>query len=102
MKRFSLIMLLLFAAGCSGGEPGVPGVPDRAAFDQAIADYLDQRSMGLKISEYKSFTMADDGAHAQAEIAMGDASGMIKATARFIFRFERTNGAWRVVSHEQK
>ncbi len=91
--------MLLLVVGCSGSEPQVP---DRAAFDQAVADYLEQRSMGLAISEYKAFTMADDGTHAEAEIAMADAAGMIKATARFIFHFERTDGTWRVVSHQQK
>jgi hypothetical protein len=98
MKRCCVIMLLLIV-GCSGGEPQVP---DRAAFDQAVADYLDQRGMGLAISEYKSFTMADDGTHVEAEIAMADAAGMIKATARFIFQFERTDNTWRVTSHRQK
>jgi len=91
--------MLLFVVGCSGSEPQIP---ERAAFDRAVANYLDQRSMGLKISEYKSFKLADDGAHAEAEIAMADAAGMIKATARFIFQFERTDGTWRAVSHQQK
>lgn len=99
MRRSTWWLLpVLLLAGC-GGEPAVP---DRAAFDQAVAAYLDSHHMDLKIERYKSFKLEGDGNAAEAEIAMGYAGEGIKATSRFIFHFQKTGAGWQVSAHEQK
>ena len=92
--------VILCLVGCGGGETG-PGT-DRPAFDQAVARYLEDHNMDLKIDAYKSFSISDDGNTASAEIAMGYAGGMIKATARFIIDFEKQGDSWMVTNCSQK
>ena len=100
MKRVVAAALLLWLChGCSGGEPTIP---DRPAFDQAVADYLELRGMGLKLVAYKQFTLSADGRTAQAEISLGDAGSVIKATKRFLFEFENVNGLWRATTLKAK
>ena len=94
------VLVLLCLQGCSGGSE--PPDADRPGLDQAVKTYLQRGGMGLKIAEYKQFTMSEDGASAEAEIAMGyDGSGP-SYTKRFIFDFENVDGVWHVVRHKPK
>lgn len=93
------VVLLACLYGCSGGEPTIP---DRPAFDQAVKGYLQRTGMGLKIAEYKHFALSEDGASAEAEIAMGYDGPGVSATKRFLFEFEKVDGVWRVARHKPK
>ena len=93
------VVLLACLYGCSGGEPTIP---DRPAFDEAVKAYLQRTGMGLKIAEYKHFALSEDGTSAEAEIAMGYDGPGVSATKRFLFEFEKVDGAWRVAGHKFK
>lgn len=95
------LFLFVFLVGCGGSAATDPGA-DRPAFDQAVAAYLEAHNMDLKIEQYKAFSIGEDGNTATAEIAMGYAGGMIKATARFFFEFEKNGDAWTVTDCSQK
>ena len=94
------VLMLLCLQGCSGG--GEPPAADRPAFDQAVKAYLQRTGMGLKIVEYKQFTLSEDGASAEAEIAMGYDGPAVNYTKRFTFEFKFVNGVWRVARHRTK
>ncbi len=98
-----MLATVMSLVGCGGGstDPGPPEA-DRPAFDQAVAEYLHRSRMDLKIEQYKSFSMGEDGAAAQAEIAMGYAGGVMKATQRYLFEFEKFDGRWQVTDCSQK
>lgn len=100
-------MLMLAACACLSacGSPSAPPPPEaeRAAMEQAVAAYLAKQNMELKIDAWKSYAPAADGRSARAELAMTHAGGMVSASARFVFTFEKSSdGSWRVTGHEQK
>ena len=93
-------MLTLAQAGCGGDAP--VDVPDRPAFDQAIQDYLKQKSMDLKIDQYRAFELGADGQTAAAEVTLGlaaEAGANVKT--RFRFNFHKSSGRWQVLNHEK-
>ncbi|MAE66249.1 MAG: hypothetical protein CMJ18_18415 [Phycisphaeraceae bacterium] len=92
-----ILSALLLLVGCGGSV----AVPDREALDAAVRDYLDQKTMQLKIVKYLSFEPDGDG-RASAVISMTHRDeGAARVRVRFRFRFEKRNGAWRVVAHEK-
>jgi len=95
---FVLMMLLMVTlTGCGGGEPVV--IEDREAFDAAVEQYLQRKSMDLAISEYQSFELAEDGNAATAVIALKYAGeGVAPVQTRYEFTFEKTNDRWQVAS----
>ena len=94
------VLMLLCLQGCSGRSE--PAAADRPGLDHAVKVYLQQAGMGLKIAEYKQFTMSEDGASAEAEIAMGYDGPGISYTKRFLFEFENLDGVWSVTRHKPK
>lgn len=98
MIRVVIAVLLLGCLhGCSGGEPTIA---NRAAFDQAVQAYLDERGMDLKIVEYMTFESSADAMTARAKIKMGYAGPAVNAKTRFLFEFANVNGTWRVTTHK--
>lgn len=98
-----LLLTVFLATACgSGGGSDAPEIPDRQAFDKAVASYLDRQSMDLAIREYRSFEMADDESTATAVISMGHADEAYGSVAvRFQFNFQKTGDRWQVVSHQK-
>lgn len=101
MNRIFTMGLVLCLVGCGGSSAPAVG-EQRQALDRAVASYLEDHDMDLKIDAYKTFSISEDGQTARAEIAMGYAGGMIKATARFNFDFEKQDGRWLVTNCSQK
>ena len=89
-------VLALLAGGCAKPEAAVDG----AVFEKAIQAYLDSRSMGMKVAEFKHLKVTGDQAEAVA--SMQEAEGMVGAKVRWTFRFARDkSGAWTVTEHKQ-
>jgi uncharacterized lipoprotein YehR (DUF1307 family) len=100
MKRAVVVMaIVLCLAGCSDDAPTIP---DRPAFDEAVRFYLEMRGMQLKLVAYKTFSMGADRQTAEAELTLGYAGEAVKATKRFISKFENVNGEWRVTTLSPK
>jgi len=92
-----VLMMVTMLVGCGGGEAVV--VEDREAFDAAVEQYLQRKSMDLAISEYISFEMDEPGAAATAVIALKYAGeGVAPVQTRYEFTFEKTNDRWQVAS----
>jgi hypothetical protein len=102
MRSLRLLLMLLITVavvfGC--GSDDVPvAIENREAFDAAVARHLRGNSMDMKIAEYRSFELAEDGASATAEIALEHADDLygLKVTYRFVFA-RGANDRWRVES----
>ena len=99
IRLLCTIAMLLGAVSCGQSEPRT--IENQKAFDDAVETYLQRKNMDLAIAQYKEFRLDDDGTKAEATIAMKLAGPGAKVTARFHFRFEKVDGAWRVTTHSQ-
>ena len=99
IRLLCTIAMLLGAVSCGQTKPGV--IDNQRAFDDAVNAYLQIKNMDLAIAKYKKFRLDDDDTKAEAIIAMKLAGPGARVTARFQFKFEKVNGAWRVMSHSQ-
>ena len=91
-----LLGALLFLRG--GPEPAVDADP--APFREAVARYLADKNMDMKVTEFDSLEVQDGTAAAVCR--MQQAGDLYTGLAvRWRFTFERTgDGPWRAVEHE--
>ena len=82
-------------AGCGKPTP----TADTAPFETAIASYLSDHQMGLKVAEFKELSV--EGAKATAVVSLEHAEGMVGVKVRWTFEFEQRNGRWAAVRHKQ-
>jgi len=86
--------------GCGGEQP--VEVPDRAAFDEAVASYLRRNSMDLAVVEYEAFEQSEAGDTARATIALKhaeEAYGTMQV--RFVFEFAQRESRWEVTGYRK-
>lgn len=98
MKTTLLVLLgvlVLAQAGCR--KPG-PTKDVTAPFEAAIAAYLKQNSMGMKLIEFKSLTVTGDTATGVATMQEAESLYALKVTWEFTFRKDKTG--WTAVSHK--
>jgi hypothetical protein len=96
--QFRLLLLVsvsLLAFGC-GRKP--PSSEETGPFEPAIAEYLQQQGMGMKVGEFK--TLGVTGDTATATVAMQDAEGLYKMNVTWEFSFQKQANEWRTVSHQ--
>lgn len=98
MQRSVLVMVLVMIGCLTGCSDDAPTIRDQPAFDEAMRSYLEMRGMQLKLVAYKRFDMGADGQTAEAELVLGYAGDAVKATKRFIAKFENVDGEWRVTT----
>ena len=87
-------ILAMVLAGC--GSRKITEA-EAAPFRAAIAQYLKQRSMGMKASEFKSLAVSGEGA--AASVAMEEAEGLYGVKVTWEFTFRKGEGGWKVESH---
>ena len=87
--------MLLLTAGCAKREAAA----DTAPFERAIVEYLRQKSMGLRIAQFRTLTIQDDTA--TAIVSLEHEEGMVGPKVRWTFAFRQQNGTWRATHHEQ-
>ncbi|MFO8006539.1 MAG: hypothetical protein R6V05_02265 [Candidatus Brocadiia bacterium] len=98
------IVVLVVVVGAvlllGGGGEG-PGVQQTEPFAAAIAEYLSDNNMGMKVAEFESLDVGS--AKATATCKMQEASGLYEGMAvRWQFTFRRGDGGqWQVVEHEK-
>ena len=90
----ALFALVLLATGC-GEDP--PSRERAAPFEAAIAAYLKQHSMGMKVAEVKSLTV--EGDTATATVALQEAEGLYNLKVTWDFAFRRAPNGWIATSH---
>ena len=85
--------MALVLCGCGDSAPTAA---ESAPFGTAIARYLKDHSMGMKVAEFKSLEI--DGDAATAACSMQEASGLYRGVSvRWTFEFRRDeDGAWQV------
>ena len=87
---------LLLLTGC-GKRAALAADP--APFQQAVHAYLADKSMDMKVAEFKTLTVTGD--QAEAEIALEQAEGAAGVKVRWKFWFDRKNNVWTVLRHQQ-
>ena len=90
-----LLPVLLLAVSCGKTEPS----HDPAPFRKAIARYLDEHGMGMRVAEIKQLTVQDSTA--TAVVSMEHAEGIVGVKVRWTFSFEKRNGQWTAVRYEK-
>lgn len=102
--RIALAAAALVLVGVLGyvllGPRGKEAVlADTAPFEAAISRYLEAKSMGMKVAQFKALSVHD--AAAEAVCRMQEASGLHKVTVTWHFNFgRRPDGVWEVLAHE--
>jgi hypothetical protein len=98
--RIALVVLVVAAGafgmmltGCGSDESAVTA--DTGPFEAAIAQYLQAKSMGMAVAEFRSLEV--EGDTARAVCRMQEKSGMhnVKVTWRFTFA-RSPQGGWEV------
>ena len=88
------VFSVLLCAGC-GDAAGKTSV-DSAPFDKAIAEYLSERHMDMKVSKFKDVKV--DGAAATARCAMKASEVQYGVSVEWTFSLEKLDdGRWKVV-----
>ena len=98
MKRlvvFALATVVAFPLCGCGNKP--PTREESVPFETAIAAYLSQRSMGMRISEFQSLEI--DGDAAVGVVAMQHAEAIHSMKVIWEFTFQKEGDEWTVVSH---
>jgi hypothetical protein len=85
----------LFCGGCGGKSEAV----DTGPFEGAVQAYLKERSMELRVAEFKSIQVK--GETAEAAIALEYAGEGVGPKVRWTFWFAQKDGAWVVTQHKQ-
>ena len=94
----SLVLLgtaVLLACGCA--KKG-PARAETAPFEAAIAAYLKQNNLGMKVAEFKSLTVTGDSA--TGTVAMQEAEGMYDLKVTWVFTFRKDKDGWKAVSYK--
>jgi len=87
---------LVWLCGCGKSEPP----PDTGPFEKAITAYLADKSMEIKVSEFKELKV--DGSSAEASASMEHAGGLVGPKVRFKFWFALDEDGWTVTGHQQQ
>ena len=99
MKELVLLVLLGLLAGC-GGKGKVQA--DTRPFATAIAAYLREKSMDVKVNEFKSLEVKDEAATALVKLTAADET-IAQIKVRWVFSFRKQpDGSWKAVSHQVK
>ena len=85
-----IISVVFIGCGKSGSDI------DTAPFEKAVAAYLSNKHMDMKVSKFRKITV--DGDSAEAECSMKEASGMSAGIAvQWGFTFSKqADGSWKV------
>jgi hypothetical protein len=96
-QRFvAVLACLALVAGCNRKAALAA---DPAPFRDAVHAYLADKSMDMKVAEFRTLTTAGD--RAEADIALEQAEGAAGWKVRWHFWFERQGGRWAVTRHQQ-
>lgn len=91
------VLAMLCAAGCGGKDE--PSAETTAPFARAVEQYLHEKSMGMKVSSFKSLEVS--GGTATAEVRMADKDVGYGLRPQWTFTFQRAGGAWKVTNVER-
>jgi len=93
----ALLLVVLVTVGLSGCRKQ-PAPVDTTPFRQAVDDYLKSRNMAMAIKEIKDGPVIEgDTARLTASLTHQAIGG---PSVTWTFHFERQNGNWAVVTHE--
>ncbi len=90
-----LAATLLLQYGCGGDAVQ----QDTAAFEKAVATYLKNGSMDLKVSQFKELKVTGDTAEAAVSLAYAGEGVGVKV--RWRFSFKQQDGQWVVTKHSE-
>ena len=95
----SIVAVILLAAvvmfsGCGEKGPGVNTAP----FEEAITEYLAQKNMDMKVSNFKDIKVNDNQATATCSLKHKSLPG---PAVQWSFTFTRAGDTWTVSSHKQ-
>jgi len=97
----AIVVILAAVAFCLLGRGGTGGATaDTAPFEAAIAQYLEDKNMGMKVTEFRSLDVEGSAAHAVCR--MMEQSGLHNVKVTWQFEFERkADGTWVALSHQR-
>ena len=78
--RWALVLLAALAAGCGGKK--APSPEQTRAFVPAIEEYLQAKSMGMKIVAFESIEIQAGTATAVVRMAAKDVGGLLPIASR--------------------
>jgi len=97
-SRFAVLLLVVLAAVDLSGCRKQPARVDPTPFRLAIDDYLESKNMAMAIKEIKEGPVIEgDTARLTASLSHRAIGG---PSVTWTFHFERQNGKWAVVKHE--